>query len=354
VNTADLLILGTGSLAADIVHALSHVSAASLRVVILGRDAEKTFRLALIANARAAMFRTRITFQPVHLAQFEASPLSRLFRSLKPKLIFHTASLQSPWESAAGPNRWTQLISSAGFGITLPLQLALAAEVCRAANDTRAAVINACYPDAVNAVLDHLRLPITCGIGNAAIIEAFCRAHPKNKGADVRVVAHHGHLSPWLQGNDSAVQPRVWVKTREIRPLPLRPKVGRFGDTLNHVTSSTALPVILSLLSGATLTLSIPGVPGLPGGYPFILKNRKFALRLPSSITSAQAIAHNKSGEHADGLDLTSSVKFLDRASQALASVDFPYAQGFDFSDWPAARDAMLALRERLRRFLPL
>lgn len=350
MKTADIVIVGTGSLAARVANALSQVSEESLCIAVIGRSGEKAARLALIANARAVMFGTRARFLPVEMVAFKTAAFSHAFRSLKPKVVFHTASLQSPWQSTEGQNGWTKLIASAGFGITLPLQLALAAEVSCAAGDTKSAMINASYPDGVNVVLERLGLPVKCGIGNAGIVEAFCRAHPSVKDGEVRVVGHHGHLSPWLQGKRSAAQPRVWVRNREMRPFALRPKVGRFGETLNQVTSSTAVPVILSLLSGVAVNLSIPGVAGLPGGYPFVLKNGKFHLRLPSGINREEAIAHNKSGEQADGLELGSELRFTKRSGTALAAARFEYAQGFAYAEWADVRDRLLALRERLRR----
>lgn len=349
MKAADILIVGSGSLAAGVVLSLSQVPTGPIRIAILGRSLEKVSRMAVIANARATMFETRVTFQPLQLTQFKARAFSQTTRSLKPTIIFHAASMQSPWESAEGQNGWTKLVASAGFGITLPLQLALAAELCRGASDSEAAIINACYPDCVNVALHHLGLPVTCGIGNSAIVEAFCRAHPAVAWRGVRVVAHHGHLAPWLYAKRSAHQPRVWVSGREIDPLRLRPKFAKIDEELNHVTSSTAVSVILSLLTGSLLHQSLPGVAGLPGGYPFVLKNRKFTLRLPPGVTREQAIAHNKTGEHSDGLDLGSAIKFLGKANHALASVGFEYAQGFDLTDWPTVLTKMLALRQRLR-----
>jgi hypothetical protein len=333
VKTADVVIVGSGSLARGIVYALSQVAMDSLRIVVIGRSMTKVSQMVLIANARAASFGTSASFSAIGIREFKAPAFSRKFRSLKPKVILLAASLQSPWERAQGQNSWTKLIADGGFGITLPLQLALAVELSRGAADTEAAIINACYPDCVNVVLDRLGLRTTCGIGNSAIVEAFCRSQDGVGSADVKVVGHHGHLGVWLKGKASQSQPRVWVKNRERESLRLRPKVGSIGEDLNNVTSSTATRVVMSLLTGGTLYTSIPGVAGLPGGYPFILKGRRFTLRLPPGITSAEAIAHNKTGERLDGLELESGVKFVGKARRSLIDVGFEYAQGFDLAN---------------------
>ena len=115
------------------------------------------------------------------------------------------------------------------------------------------------------------------------------------------------------------------------------------------MTALTAIPVMMALFTGGTLRAGIPGVAGLPGGYPFVLRRRKFTLRLPSGITAAEAIAHNKKGERLDGLYLESDAKFVGKARQSPASAGFEYAQGFDLSEWPTVRDKMVLLRNRLR-----
>jgi hypothetical protein len=349
VKTADVVIVGSGSLARGVVYALSQVATGSLRIAIIGRSTAKVSRMALIANARAVSMGTSATFSPFGIREFKALAFSRAFRSLKPKAILLAASLQSPWESSQGQNAWTKLIADGGFGITLPLQLALAAEFSRAAADSEVAIVNACYPDCVNVVLDRLGHRTTCGIGNSAIVEAFCRSKQGLESGDVRVVGHHGHLGVWLKGRASQSQPRIWVKGRERKSLRLRPNLGPLDEELNSVTSSTATRVVMSLLTGGTLHTSIPGVAGLPGGYPFVLRGRRFTLRLPSDITSAEAIAHNKAGERLDGLDLGSGAKFIGKAHRSLVDVNFEYAQGFDLTEWPSVRDRMLVLRDRLR-----
>jgi hypothetical protein len=350
VKPADIVIIGSGSLAHGIVYALSQVALGSLRIAIIGRSGAKVSRMALIANARAAIFGTRPFFFSVGIPEFKAAAFSRALRSLKPKVMLLAASLQSPWESSLGQNAWTRLIAKGGFGITLPLQLSLAAELSRGAADSESAIVNACYPDCVNVVLDRLGFRTTCGIGNSAIVEAFCRSRRDIGNDDVRVVGHHGHLGAWLKGRTAQSQPRVWVKGQEIKSARLRPSLGPIGEELNGVTSSTAARVVMSLLLGGTLHTSVPGVAGLPGGYPFILKRRKFTLNLPSGIIAAQAVAHNKTGEWLDGLDLGPSVKFIRKAHESLARVRFEYAEGFDLAEYQSVCNRMIALRNRLRQ----
>jgi hypothetical protein len=349
VKTADIVIIGSGSLAHGITYALSQARRGSLRIAIIGPSGAKVSQMALIANARAASFGTRPFFFPVEIRDFRAAAFSRALGSLKPKVMLLAASLQSPWESSLGQNAWTRLIAEGGFGITLPLQLSLAAALSRGAGDLEGAIVNACYPDCVNVVLDRLGFRTTCGIGNSAIVEAFCRSYRDIASDDVRVVGHHGHLGAWLKGRTTQNHPRVWIKGKEIKGARLYPSLGPIGEELNSVTSGTAARVIMSLLLGGTLHTSLPGVAGLPGGYPFVLKRRTFALHLPSSITAAEAIACNKTGERLDGLDVGAGVKFIGKARKALARAGFEYSEGFDLAEWRNVCDRMMALRNALR-----
>jgi len=205
VKTADIVIIGSGSLAHGIVYALSQVAAGSLRIAIIGRSGAKVSRMTLIANARVASFGTRPFFFPVGIPEFRAAAFSRALRSLKPKVILLAASLQSPWESSLGQNAWTRLIARGGFGITLPLQLSLAAELSRGAADSESSIVNACYPDCVNVVLDRLGFRTTCGIGNSAIVEALCRSRRDIGSDDVRVWAITATLVPGWKGEQRKV-----------------------------------------------------------------------------------------------------------------------------------------------------
>jgi hypothetical protein len=139
----------------------------------------------------------------------------------------------------------------------------LAAEVSQAASDLETAVVNARYPDAVNVVLDRVGLRMTCGLANAATIEAFCRSKVAtgklgSKKKDVRVVAHHGQVHPWLQGKASTRQPWIWLQDQEVPARQLHPNLGAIGEELNRVTTSTAIPLLLSLLAESNLHTSIP------------------------------------------------------------------------------------------------
>jgi len=336
------------------VYALSCFNKATVRMVVLGRSAAKANRVALIGNARSTALGTRVACVPAAIPDFHERALSRVVRRWKPKVVLVAASLHSPWEGELAPNAWTDLVAR-GFGASLPLQLSIVAAASRVACDVGTPLINACYPDAVNVVLYGLKQPATCGIGNAAIIESFCRGKTEPAADRLKVIAHHGHLGGWLAGRRERNQPRIWWRDKEQNALRWRPdfvagSAQKVGEELNQVTAATAVAVLVSLLSGETMRASIPGVGGLPGGYPFLLQQGKFQMQLPRGVSLAEAIAHNQTGERLDGLQLSSSVKFVGEVRHRLAEHHYSFADGFAFPDWEKARRDMLRLRDRLRR----
>lgn len=196
MKTADIVIIGSGSLAHGIVYALSQAAPGSLRIAIIGRSGGKVSRMALIANAGPAIFGTRPFFFPLGFPNSGQQPFPRAsFAQAEGHAsgsLLAVALRRVPWAKTPGQG----LIAKGGFGITLPLQLSLAAELSRGAADSESAIVNACYPDCVNVVLDRLGFRTTCGIGNSAIVEAFCRSRRDIGSDDVRVVASARNAHP--------------------------------------------------------------------------------------------------------------------------------------------------------------
>src|ERR1700730_2702688 len=96
LKSAEIIVIGTGSIARGVVYGLSHVPGISLRVAIIGRSLAKASETALLANARAAIVGMSVMCQPFRVSQFKAAELSKLFLSLKPKCILLAASIPSP------------------------------------------------------------------------------------------------------------------------------------------------------------------------------------------------------------------------------------------------------------------
>ena len=117
------------------------------------------------------------------------------------------------------------LVAEGGLSATAVLQAPLSIEVARAVKAVRpqAHFINCCFPDVVNPLIAALDLPISCGVGNVAILSnAFAGA----LGAGARSAQGAGALSklaPWRQPAERApAGPRACGSTIERSRTSMR------------------------------------------------------------------------------------------------------------------------------------
>jgi len=357
----DILVVGTGSLARAFCYALALAPIEGIRVVVLGRERRSAEEVTAVANARAAESSGDFSFRGNSIDWSEPTDLAEKIAGRHPRVVFHTATLQSPW-ALSEPTSWRDLVYAAGFGVTLPLQAALASRVGGLLRDSGhdTVLVNACYPDAVNALLDRLGLPILCGIGNVGILSAFLLAHRlSGKGSsELRVVAHHVHISgfPLLAGSEPT-RPRAWLGEEPIHDLSEAVAAIRAvpGAEINHVVGAHAVSVISALLTGRTRRLHVPGPFGLLGGYPVWVEEGRMRLDLPAGISEDEAIRLNARATIEEGtepMDEEGFVRFAPRAVEALRPHVGSLAEGFHVSDLEAVADEFLQLRERLSRSL--
>ena len=86
------------------------------------------------------------------------------------------------------------------------LQAPLSIAVARAVKAVRpqAHFINCCFADVVNPLIAALDLPISCGVGNVAILaNAFSGALALAPGR-LKMLAHYQNLAPFRRGADDA------------------------------------------------------------------------------------------------------------------------------------------------------
>src|SRR5215510_11854080 len=147
----EIAITGSGSFATEVLHALARETEDIIDIALLGRDADRLASLARSATEQAAR---RLRVVTIVVDWSDLGFLTRTIGELRPKVLVHTASLQSPW-TIDGSDQWSKMIKTVGFGVTVPLQAVLALRVARAIADASptTSLVNACYPDAVNSVL---------------------------------------------------------------------------------------------------------------------------------------------------------------------------------------------------------
>jgi hypothetical protein len=286
--------------------------------------------------------------------------ISRTIRELRPKVIAHTASLQSPW-ALDGSDAWCALIQRVGFGFTLPLQAVLALKVARAIAEESPAtsLVNACYPDAVNTVLLANGLPVTGGLGNVAILAYLlwdALEESIKEGKQLRMIGHHAHLAAFIDGREVEPALKSWLDEVPIDDIAENWfRNAHLQRNLNSVAGSAAVPMLFALSGrGPVWRGHSPGPMGLPGGYPVIVRAGGIEVDLPSEITLKEAKALNTKAGLADGVLINDDgeVELSESSRQALKEVDLAtdYSIPWHGSEVEQKATRLLDLRESLSR----
>jgi hypothetical protein len=348
-----LWIVGSGSLAQATCHSLSVIATEPVSVTVVARSEQAAGAISYVANTRARLHGVPFKCEPRVLALDSPEPLAELAEELAPDVVLNTASHQSPWEHLSSPSAWTALTRSAGLGMTLPLQAAIASRVAQALawGAPRCTFLNASFPDAVNPLLRGLGLPIFAGIGNAGLIAATLQGRLGLADQEgLQVLAHHWHLGTPGEGeearvwHDGASVPGVTEMLREQRSTP--------RHFLNPATGHTAALLLRDLARGTSFAANLPGPSGLPGGYPVRIEDLTISLRLPDRLGRDEAVAWNQRFAAADGVTVeeTGRARFSARVEEALRPYLPNLAAGFEIDAVDVACDDLLALRETLRQ----
>jgi hypothetical protein len=328
---SDILVTGAGALATAILHSLVRAGG-GLRISLMSRESQRLRWLVRSAAASAACLGFSVHIEPAPVDWADRDALHRVLERTKPRMILHTASLQSPW-ALCGADAWARLVRVAGYGLTLPLHLVLARRLGHAIAGAvpDALFINACYPDAVNPMLVSEGIPVLCGVGNVAILISMMAADVNTPG-HLRMIAHHSHVSAAITGNGRLMDGfRAW---RDGAPIDdearewLRQASLPGDERLNLVTGAGAAAVALSLLGiRGPLRTSLPGPFGWAGGYPVCVERARLAIDLPAGLTEDMAKELNDSAAALDGVQVDSHgiASFAERVSAATGEIPSQY-----------------------------
>ena len=348
---ATILIVGSGSLARAISYSLALLLSRPHRVIVCARSRKQLNDILYVSRVKAASIQSPAIFDGVEF-EVESGDAGKLLSSTQPDIVVNCASYYSPWEGIHQPSSWTQLLRSAGFGFTLPLQSAFAIKFAKAvAGHSRAMLfINGCYPDAVNPLLRALGLPIFCGVGNVGVLAATIRASlglmPQQR---LQVLAHHLHLYTPKPGVDEA---RAWVDGKPCENVSglLASQRASTGLEVNKVIGCTAAVLLRDILSGQEVETHVPGPFGLPGGYPVSITGTQLKLNLPAEISECKAIAWNEKIAIADGVKILPDgcVELGEETKHAFRQHLPQLSDGFHASEIEKITQSMLELRARL------
>lgn len=215
--------------------------------------------------------------------------------------------------------------------------------------------MNCCYPDVVNGMIAAAGLPITCGIGNVAILaHAFVGLLGPGHGR-LQLLAQHAALSAFRRpaaDRAASAAPRVWQDGKELDHVMQRfAPVQLALEPVIDISGASGVPLFLAMIAGTTWHGHVPGPSGLPGGYPVVLHNGALDLDLPPGLSRDAAIDWNAAFERRDGVAVSADgcVRYSGRVERTLRTVSPDIADGFMMRDFAAADAALTALRERLR-----
>ncbi len=354
---ADIVLFGTGSFAARILFDIASTATEPVRVVVAGRNPIRLDWLKTAANARAVIFERPVTViaKSVDLSSVDAA--TEVIANAQPKLVVQAASPQTSAVIAEKGNAWTRLVSDGGLGTTAVFNALFSvrvAEIIKKLN-LDAKFINCGYADVVNGIIAARGLPITCGVGNVAILATtFAGELGIRKSGKLKVLAHYQNITPFrrIASERHGPVPRVWIDDKEVADVYAKfATVKLTPEPVIDVSGANGVPLMLAMATGRDCLGHVPGPNGLPGGYPVALKGGVLQLDLPAGISAAEAIAWNARFEQDNGMvvDSDGQVRHTGTLYDALNAVSPEIAKGFHVRDLDAVFAAMQALRSRLQ-----
>lgn len=354
----DILVFGTGSFAARILFDIAATAPNPVSILIAGRKADRLAWLRTAANARAAMFGRHARFTTAVADLGTGDTAAEVISDCRPSVVVQVASLQTASVISSSGNAWASLVAEGGLSATAVFQAVLSVRVARALQEVapQCHFINCCFADVVNPLIAAMRLPVTCGIGNVAILaHAFAGHLGISEGGRVKVLAHYQNIGPWRRTPNTRKEPpaRVWLDDTEIDDI-----YARFADVqltpepVIDISGASGVPLMLAMAAGRDWQGHVPGPKGLPGGYPVVFRQGRLDLDLPAALSRDQAIAWNARYEMANGLvvDDTGKACYTGALHDRLHAASPGIASGFHVADLEEVYREMQALRARLEQ----
>ncbi|MGH8416091.1 MAG: hypothetical protein ACRER8_02195 [Pseudomonas sp.] len=317
-----LLIIGGGNLCLQILQIL--VPRNEFDFHVASRNFEKTIRLCNLMRLAALQqdVQARIEGWEMDLTEAAIERNAETLARIKPDIILNCASLQSWRVITQLPKATFDALDQAQLGPWLPMHLAPAYALMRAVKQScpKSLVVNAAFPDAVNAVLYKVGMAPAVGVGNIAnLVPATRSAIARLAGCEpvqvrVKLIGQHFfshcvprrglpaeanfNLSYWIDGRDCT----GYYKSREIFASVADHFRRLGGMDGQYLTAMSAVSVIENLFADTEVHVHAPGPDGLPGGYPVKVGMGRVLLGLPYGVRRDVAIQLNEAGQRQDGI----------------------------------------------------
>jgi hypothetical protein len=356
VTSSDILIFGTGSFAQRIACDLAATATTPTRVAIAGRNAHRLAWIATAARARAHMFARPVTIDTHAIDLATEGRSAELLAKRRPAVIVQAASLQTASVIAGVGNAWTRLVADGGLSATAVFQAVLTSRIARAAAQVspHSHLINCCFPDVANGIVAAMGLPVTCGIGNIAILaHAFAGTLESPFEQKLHMLCHYQNIAAWRRPPEERSGPtaRVWLAGSEIADIFSRfAAVQLTAQPVIDISGGSGVTLLLAMAQGQDWSGHVPGPAGLPGGYPVALKACRLDLDLPPGLDRVAAIAWNARYEVENGLVVAPGGRahYTGRLYDGLRAESPDIAAGFAVGDLEQVCQAMGALRDRM------
>jgi hypothetical protein len=353
----DILVLGTGSFAARIVFDLAATAPLPVTIGIAGRNAERLSWLKIAGNARATIFGRPAAFVSRAVDLLSADAVAALLERDRPAVVVQAASSQPASVIATKGDAWSKLVAEGGLSATSVFQAQLSTRIARAVRDARLGChfINCCFPDVVNSLIATASLPITCGIGNIAILSnAFAGALGIREPGGLKMLAHYQTVTPFRRPPQerSGPAPRVWIAGSEVADVfQTFSAVKITPEPAIEISGASGVPMMLAMAGNADWTGHVPGPHGLPGGYPVAYRGGSLVLDLPATLGRDDAIAWNARFEAKNGLvvDPGGAARYTGVLHDRLRAASVELAKGFHVRDLELVYTEMATLRARLQ-----
>ena len=337
-----LLIAGLGDLGAVVLELLAREPWPG-RIVAGGRNESRTTARVNLARLGARAQGCQPDLEAVRLDLDDEADTADRLRTIAPDIILCTASRQSWWLPEQLPEGPRAALRRAGFGVWLPVHLALSIKLMRALGRSghHAHVAIAPFPDVANCVLSRIGPTPTCGIGNLDEIvpklemAAAARLGLPQHELEVTLVAHHAlEAFAFAAARPTSPVPPYFVRITHdgrdvtvdtgahellLSPHPITP-----GPPAHFLTAGSTVRLLRALASQTEHRLHTPGPEGLPGGYPVLVSVAGVRLAPIPGLSRAAAIEINDRSHPFDGIDRIESdgtVVYRPESSEVLRRV---------------------------------
>lgn len=323
------LVISIGELGTHVIEAVAR-SGLFRRIVVASRSGAKAQARANATRIGAGLDGFFPVLEALELDFNDPTSVTQL-RSLNPDVIFSAPSLR-PWWRTEDP-------ATGALPFAALMSLHLAPMVVLRERMAEAGLpglwIGASFPDVINACLTRSGFGPDCGVGNVQepipkIQYGVARARGVDpRAVDVRLVAQHAFEYYVMRQEPSETLPPYLLEVRvdgadvsDIGHAVLRePFPFPYDLHFNRVTASACLAALRGFAEPGPSRAHLPGILGLPGGYPVVIDGKSIALDLADGWSREQAVAANTASLPWDGIaaiEADGGVVYTDETARAL------------------------------------